>query len=163
MTLFKGAKLTYILDNKELENNLKRYLTGKLDYLIKKAKRKMNKKYSDDYYNTLSSGSLSSSIGSNTGHSDPTANRAVFIADMKRYNELDYQNYKTVKKAVLGALEPFDKADLILLQYKFRLKKGGYIKASKVAGLPQYKARKRQNELIEILNTYEWPLSEQYI
>jgi len=142
--------MTSILDNEQLEKHLKNYLTGRLDKIIKKIKRKVNKNYSDECYNTLGNG----------GGKDPTGDRATFIADMRRYNELDYQHYKNIKKAVLEAIKGFDEVDLIILQYRLRLKKGGYIKASKEAGINQNKARSLQKKVINKLNNYDWPLQE---
>ena len=86
------------------ETLVKLYFSGGLVERIRKYSKLKDKKFPDEYYNTLSGVSYNGSVA-NTNHiSDITGQRATELADMREQRIEQYKVYKIAYRAIRATL-----------------------------------------------------------
>jgi len=136
----------------ETVTRIKMYFTGELDKKIKRFEKKKDKKWPDEYYDTLHSTGYVIVTKNSNGISDPTGSRAAKLADLSRCRSDGYLYYKQLKQTITDVLQQFNGKDLFLLKVDMGIKGHDLMAAAEEIGCSYEKAKKKVSDMIRILN-----------
>lgn len=134
------------------------YFTGELNLILKRLKIRKNQKFTDDQYCTLNAYMLSPCKSRNkTGHADPTAARAVMIADINSTKENLYNNHLQLYNTIKKVLNNYDQEVINLLKANLGVGQSKTA-AIKAASFGRAAGRKKTNQLYSELKKEMWPV-----
>ena len=126
------------------------FFTGELDKIIERLKLKIDLKLPDSVYCSISAYQFQKVYQSQGGgHSDPTGNTAVKIADFYLARKRQYNYHLELKKSISEIIDQYNYKDVEL--FKTYIIDGNLSAKSKEIGIYYGKARRRVYELNNII------------
>ncbi len=151
--LFQGNKVK-IQERSEIKHYLILYFSGELEKKIIRYKIKLETKFPDEYYDTRASIQWRpDKVSAVSGHGDPTASRAIKLADIYLNLKRIYSFLKEIKIKLdyLYENEVINKQDIEILKVHFKISNKTFTVVSKENKITNYYINKRINKLKDIL------------
>lgn len=141
------------------------YFTGEIDQKIDRFKEKMSKKFPDDYYDTTASVELRhDKVASISGNGDPTAYRAIKLADYYLRVKKKYRFFSEIKAIIddMRVTENITAGDIEIIKKDLALSDKTLEAIYEEFGTTKYQLLKRRRELFNLLLEKLKPVLQKY-
>ena len=138
---------------KRTEEYLCNFLSGELEKIIDRYKKRLERKWPEEYYCTINSVSYIDTRSDTNNIGDPTGGRATHLANIEFNTREDYNLHLEIYNIIKQVLSGLDSWDIEVMKVQYGATEKSFNKIAKEYGVSYGKARRRAYKLQKEIET----------